>query len=654
MNIRKIYLVLNILLLSKLSFSMEGDLNHLSWLELAQMELHNASKKKERKKNTDSDSIELFKRIPKIAFKDIKGDIPEEITRIVHRIKNSEYYKQCGLDDTAHEVLLVGPPGTGKSSLAEAIATETGRDFYKLPASSLITSYQGSGSGNIRAIFEYVRRAGKPSVIFIDEVDGISNSDIKSNTGESDRTVKELQVQLDFQDPLIICILATNNFEQLSGAIKDRFAHKTINVPLPNYGKRLAILKYYAETQKLNVSKDFISKLAKLTEQLSCRNLEKLSDEAFNIAFEEQFDSIKRTLDKEKEKESETKAEQPFEIKDIDYLVATYTTQNTKLPSLSMRVELFNYFFKKKDLLPQSRYVVFLANKTESFASKDIKMVVDNIRSIYDEKKVFGCLDMYAGLYYDQRINFADSFMRKILFEYYLNGEKNISFKHCTKEELCSILAYYTEDNFIGKEIREIVGNASEMAEVENSSITEKHLVIALYKQLMKKSKPYVITTSLKVHKNDMNRSMKPSDNIKELITPIDERPGVQIESFSIRLLQDNEKFIESISFDSPKYIKTRLDYRTKLQPNWVIRYILTEYFLEDISHCLSSNQINSLAKSTEGLSWYSLEQLIKLAKDHAIGTCSKKLEFKHLITAAHEFDIKLIDSAAQDGCIIS
>lgn len=643
---------------------MEEDVNDLSWVEIARRERDAAAPKKREHCNNDISNAELFKRTPTMTFKDIVGEIPEEITRIVHKIEHSEYYEECGLDDTEHEILLIGPPGTGKSSLAEAIATETGRDFYKLPASSLITSYQGSGAGSVRTVFEYVRKTGKPSVIFIDEIDGISNSDMKSNNGESDRAVKELQVQLDAQDPFIICILATNNYENLSPALKDRFANKTITVPLPSYAKRLAILKYYAEEQKLNISKDFLSKLAKLTDQLSCRNLEKLSKEAFNIAFEEQFNSIKKTLDPilkkkkddEKEKETEAKPEklvQPFEIKDIHYFVAAYTTQNTKLPSLAMRIVLFNYFFKKQKLNPFPESVAFLSRKTETFAAKDIKAIVSNIRDIFDEKKGFIMSDIYAGLYYDQTINFADSFMRANLFEYYLGG-KNALFKHCTKEELCSILAYYTEDNFTGKEISEIVNNAVESAEVENSAITEKHLVVALYKELIKKAKPYVISTSLKTTdlKGFVNRPAS-IDNIKLLIP--NEYPSVRVESRTIIELSKDQTFLESSIYEAQDYKKTRIDFRTKIQPNSNVRYLLIQYFLEDVPHELSLNQINSLAIFTEALSWYSIGGLIKLAKDHAIGNCSRNLKFEHLRDAAYEFDIGLRElKEGQDGCILS
>jgi len=656
MNIKKIYLFLIILLFASFSFAMEGDLNDLSWLEIAQMELDNASKKKEQKPDITSDSVELFKRIPKVAFKDIKGDIPEEITRIVHKIKNRNYYQQCGLDDTAHEVLLVGPPGTGKSSLAEAIATETGRDFYKLPASSLITSYQGSGSGNIKAVFEHVRKAGRPSVIFIDEVDGISNSDIKSNSYETDRTVKELQVQLDEQDPLIICVLATNNFEQLSGALKDRFAHKTINVPLPNYGKRLAILKYYAENRKLNVGKDFLSKLAKLTDQLSCRNLEKLSEEAFNIAFEQQFDSIKKTLDKEKEPETQNKNNQLFEINDVHYLVATYTTQNTKLPSLAMRVVLLNYFFKKKKL-GLGDNIKFLAKKTESFLAKDIKAIVDNIRDIVDENKWPYCLkDIYAGLYYDQTINFADSFMRRTLFEYYLNG-KSLALEHCTKEELCSVLAYYTEDNFTGREISEIVNIAIELAELENSNIKEKHLIIGLYKELMKKAKPYVISSNLHYHcRTSPAERVSISDDIKQILPNAFKDTDSRFGSYAVTPLIEEEKAFGFEYFKGKKYEAKFMDYRTKLQPTWGLRFIILQYFLEEIPHGLSINQINSLAKATEGYSWYLLKQIIKQSEDCAIAECCEKLQFKHLINIAYEFniDLKELDLDKLPTCIIS
>jgi len=691
MDIKVLYkAIIAAFIFANLSFSMEGSLDDLSWLDIARMERDAASVKK----NDDDqgrDFAETFKRKPIMRFKDFVGEIPEEIIRMVNKINIGKDCQEFGLCDIAQEVLLIGPPGTGKSSLAEAIAAETGRDFYKVSSSSLINSYQGSGAGTIKAIFECARKNKCASVVFIDEIDGISNSEMKSKSEESDRTTKELLAHIDLRDPSIICVLATNNYENLSAALKDRFAHKTITVPLPDYAKRLAILKHYAKKQKLNISKDFLSKLARLTDQLSCRNLEKLSYEAFDIAFEEQFKWIKKdiaialmgkkmtiglqkrkneTNSKEKneanaESNDDENLEQPFAIKDIHYLVAVFTTQNTTFPSFAVRVVLFNYFFKKNKLAPGAKHVAFLAKKTERFAAKDIKAIVDNIYAIYTQNnRTYGINDIYAGLFYDQTINFADSYMRETLFAYYLKG-KNTAFIYCNQQDLSKVMAYYLEDDFTGKEISDIVNGAAEMAEVYGTAVTESYLIIVLYNQLMKKAKPFIISTISTCDTHEF-KSQVPSGDIKQLVMPMEQRTQMRVEARDISPLPENQKFSQSNSFeivkqyklpDQRKHKNTRLDYRTKVQPNWSARCLLIQYFLEDISHSLSINQTNYLSSQLEGLSWYSLEQLINLAKNHQVGTCSSRLMFSHLRTAAYEFDITLYDLKAdqsQESCILS
>lgn len=296
----------------------------------------------------------------------------------------------------------------------------------------------------------------------------------------------------------------------------------------------------------------------------------------------------------------------------------------------------------------------FLSRKTESFSAKDIKAVVANIKDIVNEKKWQYCIeDVYAGLYYDQTINFADSFMRATLFEYYLRA-KNVSFHYCTEQEVYSILAYYTEDNFTGKEISDIVNDASEMAEIEDSAIIEKHLIVALYKLLMKKAKPYVISTTSRPEALPFQKKIEVANDIKQIIPVRNKRFQNEFTSYTITPLSDEEKFLESKYLDGNLYSKKLVDYRTKLQPNWGLRFMIIQYFLEDTPHDLSDNQINSLAKYTEGFSWYSISQIIKLAKDHAIGTCARKLQFSHLETAAYEFAIKLEEIKENKGCILS
>jgi len=317
----------------------------------------------------------------------------------------------------------------------------------------------------------------------------------------------------------------------------------------------------------------------------------------------------------------------------------------TILPNLATRLSLFNYFFHQAGFVPEPINLAFLARKTDRFSVNDIKSVVAHIVDIY-KRNDCSCTvaDIYAGLYYDQTINFADLCIRTALFDYYLRDE-DIECNYFSLQDICLMLAYFAEDNFTGQEIERAVSNACDIAKLEDSAVTEKHLIIALYEQLLKKAKRFMITTSLALGAPKLIES--PFD-IRQIIFPMEQRPPMIISSIEMKELPEDQKYLQKISCGSGYYTKTRIDYRTKRNPSAIAKYILFQHLLEDVTHELSANQICYLACQTEKLSWYSLGQLINLAISHQVGTCSSIVKFKHFISAAYEFGITINEMVSQ------
>lgn len=229
---------------------------------------------------------EITKDSSNIKFEDIAGidEAKEELTEIVDFLKNPEKYSKLGAK-IPKGALLVGPPGTGKTMLAKAIANEANANFLSLSGSEFVEMFVGVGASRVRDLFKEAR-AKSPCIIFIDEIDAIGKKrNANGNSGghdEREQTLNQLLVEMDGFDITsnIIVLAATNRKEVLDNALlrAGRF-DRIVYVPLPDINGRKKILETHAKKIKL---KDGLSlqQLAQGTSGMAGADLANLINEA--------------------------------------------------------------------------------------------------------------------------------------------------------------------------------------------------------------------------------------------------------------------------------------------------------------------------------------------------------------------------------------
>ena len=219
-----------------------------------------------------------------IRFSDVAGEdeAKENLSEIVDYLHNPDKYKKIGAS-MPKGILLVGPPGTGKTMLAKAVAGESGVPFFSMSGSEFVEMFVGMGASKVRDLFKQAKEKA-PCIVFIDEIDAIGQKRDGRAGGNDEReqTLNQLLTEMDgFEENTGVMILAaTNHPESLDPALTrpGRFDRR-VPVELPDLQGREAILRVHAKKVNLSDNIDF-EKIARMASGASGAELANIVNEA--------------------------------------------------------------------------------------------------------------------------------------------------------------------------------------------------------------------------------------------------------------------------------------------------------------------------------------------------------------------------------------
>ena len=246
----------------------------------------------------------------KVTFKDVAGaqEAKEELQEIIEFLKHPQKFQRLGAK-IPKGILLVGPPGCGKTLLARAVAGEAGVPFFNISGSDFVEMFVGVGASRVRDLFEQGKKSA-PSIIFIDELDAVGRqrfAGIGGGHDEKEQTLNQLLVELDGFSPRkgVIVMAATNRPDVLDMALlrPGRFDRR-ITVNIPDIKEREAIIALHMRNKPIAKEVD-IKVLARRTPGFVGSDIENLVNEASllaarrnrsNISMEEFEEAIDRII----------------------------------------------------------------------------------------------------------------------------------------------------------------------------------------------------------------------------------------------------------------------------------------------------------------------------------------------------------------------
>ena len=230
--------------------------------------------------------------IEDVNFKSIAGigDVKDDLEEIIAFLKYPYEYKKFGVR-MPKGVLLIGPPGVGKTLIAKAISAEAEVPYFYHSGSSFVHIYAGMGAKRVKELFAKAKEMA-PSIIFIDEIDSVGKSRNSLDSNEREATLNQLLVEMDgfSSNSGVVVIAATNRIDVLDSALlrPGRFDRR-IFISLPNIDERKKIIELYLDNKKHNIN---IDEVAKITAGFSPAAIETLINEAALNCMRNKRDSI--------------------------------------------------------------------------------------------------------------------------------------------------------------------------------------------------------------------------------------------------------------------------------------------------------------------------------------------------------------------------
>jgi ATP-dependent metalloprotease FtsH len=343
-----------------------------------------------------------------ITFKDVAGisSVKEELEEVVDFLNNPMKYKKFDVS-LPKGVLLIGPPGVGKTLIARAVAGEANVPFFYQSGASFVHIYVGMGAKRVKDLF-LSAKAQAPSIIFIDEIDAIGKSRGNNSNDEREATLNELLTQMDGFDGNsgVMVIAATNKIEVLDEALlrAGRFDRRVF-LKLPSFSDRKKIIELYTKNN-ININ---IDELASNTSGFNSAAIATLINEALLNMIKRGAKQIDESdIELAKRKVQYGKQESRILYHEEKDILATY--QATKAFITQQKISLFDEGIQNNDCLYPSKsklikkikynlagivglevikkeqYVIFQSEINNAYQiAKDMKYIY---RMIDDDKKL--------------------------------------------------------------------------------------------------------------------------------------------------------------------------------------------------------------------------------------------------------------------------
>jgi len=230
-----------------------------------------------------------------VTFADVAGikDVKEELEEIIDFLREPQKYRDLDIR-LPKGVLLVGPPGVGKTLISKAVAGEAGVPFFYQSGASFVHIYVGMGAKRVSELFKKAKQMA-PSIIFIDEIDAVGKSRGEFRNDEREATLNQLLTEMDgFEESSgVIVIGATNKIDVLDEALlrAGRFDRR-IHISLPDLEDRAKTLELYLAHKPNNVD---IEQIARMTVGFNSAALDTLTNEAAIYAMREGRTSVENS-----------------------------------------------------------------------------------------------------------------------------------------------------------------------------------------------------------------------------------------------------------------------------------------------------------------------------------------------------------------------
>lgn len=286
---------------------------------------------------------EIITSNPDVSFKDIIGlDVAKKLMKEAVMLPLKYPHLFTGLLEPWKGILLFGPPGTGKTMMAKALATQCKTTFFNISASTIVSKWRGDSEKLVKILFDLARYY-QPSTIFIDEIDAVMSSRSQSGEHEASRRMKtELLIQLDglikSTDERVFLLAASNLPWELDSALLRRL-EKRILIPLPELEARKSLVNLLVPPSKSdNLDYEEIASLMEgysgsdirlVCKEAAMKPLRRLMDQIESIQDEDTFDWTPVT-DPEKVPQPDPVSMEDFQKALETTKAATHTVENSK------------------------------------------------------------------------------------------------------------------------------------------------------------------------------------------------------------------------------------------------------------------------------------------------------------------------------------